>query len=130
MNCVYKSCVTGNHLTKLINMLSAAYCIMNVFDLCSMCNKPRKKKLTVALERPCEYEDFDLLLHMVLQRCTSQHTAGEFSLSASPSDMKVDGGGRVFLAAGNQLLRLDSNLTLQENVTLGSMQCAQGGAEL
>ena len=44
----------------------------------------------------------------------------EFSLSASPSDMKVDGGGRVFLAAGNQLLRLDSNLTLQENVTLGS----------
>ena len=44
----------------------------------------------------------------------------EFSLSASPSDMKVDGGGRVFLAAGNQLLRLDSTLTLQENVTLGS----------
>ena len=46
----------------------------------------------------------------------------EFSFSASPSDMKVDGGGRVFLhvAAGNQLLRLDSNLTLQENVTLGS----------
>ena len=44
----------------------------------------------------------------------------EFSLSASPSDMKVDGEGRVFLAAGSQLLRLDSNLTLQENVTLGS----------
>ena len=44
----------------------------------------------------------------------------EFSLSASPSDMKVDGGGRVFLAAGNQLLRLDSTLALQENVTLGS----------
>jgi len=34
--------------------------------------------------------------------------------------MKVDGGGRVFLAAGNQLFRLDSTLTLQENVTLGS----------
>ena len=43
-----------------------------------------------------------------------------FSLSAGPSDMKVDGGGRVFLAAGNQLLRLDSSLALQENVTLGS----------
>ena len=34
--------------------------------------------------------------------------------------MKVDGGGRVFLAAGNQLLRLESTLALQENVTLGS----------
>ena len=44
----------------------------------------------------------------------------EFSLSASPSDMKVDSGGRVFLAAGNQLLRLDGSLALQENVTLGS----------
>ena len=43
----------------------------------------------------------------------------EFSLSAGPSDMKVDGSGRVFLAAGNQLLRLDSTLALQENVTLG-----------
>ena len=44
----------------------------------------------------------------------------EFSLSASPSDMKVDGDGRVFLAAGNQLLRVDSSLALQENMTLGS----------
>ena len=34
--------------------------------------------------------------------------------------MKVDSGGWVFLAAGNQLLRLDSTLTLQENVTLDS----------
>ena len=33
--------------------------------------------------------------------------------------MKVDGDGRVFLAAGNQLLRLDSTLVLQENITLG-----------
>ena len=44
----------------------------------------------------------------------------DFSLSARPSDMKVDDGGRVFLAAGNQLLRLDSTLALQENMTLGS----------
>ena len=44
----------------------------------------------------------------------------EFSLFAGSSDMKVDGGGRVFIGAGNQLLRLDSTLTLQENVTLGS----------
>ena len=44
----------------------------------------------------------------------------EFSLSAAPSDMKVDGGGRVFLAAGNQLFRLDSTLALQENMTLSS----------
>ena len=44
----------------------------------------------------------------------------EFSLSAAPSDMKVDGDGRVFLAAGNQLFRLDSTLALQENVTLSS----------
>jgi len=45
---------------------------------------------------------------------------GEFSLPVLPSDMKVDGGGRVFLAAGSQLFRLDSTLALQENVTLGS----------
>ena len=44
----------------------------------------------------------------------------EFTLPTTPSDMKVDGGGRVFLAAGNQLLRLDSTLALQANVTLGS----------
>jgi len=44
----------------------------------------------------------------------------EFSLPNRPSDMKVDGGGQVFLAAGSQLLRLDSTLALQENVTLGS----------
>ena len=44
----------------------------------------------------------------------------EFFLSTRPSDMKVDSGGRVFLAAGNQLLRLDNTLALQENVTLGS----------
>ena len=44
----------------------------------------------------------------------------EFSLSAGPSDMKVDGDGQVFLATGNQLLRLDSSLALQENVTLDS----------
>ena len=44
----------------------------------------------------------------------------EFSLSARPSDMKVDGDGRVFLAGSNQLLRLDSTIALQENVTLSS----------
>ena len=44
----------------------------------------------------------------------------EFSLPDRPSDTKVDGDGRVFLAAGSQLLRLDSTLALQENVTLGS----------
>ena len=44
----------------------------------------------------------------------------EFSLPTTPSDTKVDGGGRVFLAAGNQLFRLDSSLALQENVTLAS----------
>ena len=45
---------------------------------------------------------------------------GEFPLSARPYDMKVDSGGRVFLAAGNQLFRLDDNLTVEDNVTLGS----------
>ena len=45
---------------------------------------------------------------------------GEFSLATFLSDTKVDGGGRIFLAAGSQLLRLDSTLALQENVTLGS----------
>ena len=44
----------------------------------------------------------------------------EFSLSAGLSDMKVDGNGRVFLGAGNHLLRLDNTLALQENVTLSS----------
>ena len=52
--------------------------------------------------------------------CSVAAVQREFSLSANPSNMKVDGGGRVFLAAGNQLLRLDSTLALQENVTLGS----------
>ena len=58
-----------------------------------------------------------ILLLLVAEGRTQQR---EFSLSARPSDMKVDGGGRVFLADGNQLLRLDSTLALQENVTLDS----------
>ena len=44
----------------------------------------------------------------------------DFPLPSQPSDMTVDSGGGVFLAAGNQLFRLDRNLALQENVTLGS----------
>ena len=34
--------------------------------------------------------------------------------------MKVDGGGRVFLGAGNRLARLNSTLALHENMTLGT----------
>ena len=52
--------------------------------------------------------------------CSVGAVQREFFLSASPSDMTVGGSGRVFLAAGNQLLRLNSTLALQENVTLGS----------
>ena len=59
-----------------------------------------------------------LILLLLVGGSTTQQEV--FSLSTPPSDMKVDGGGRVFLAAGNQLLRLDSTLALQENVTLGS----------
>ena len=59
-----------------------------------------------------------LLLLLLVTRGRAQQR--EFFFSAAPSDMKVDGGGRVFLAAGNQLLRLDSTLALQENVTLAS----------
>ena len=44
----------------------------------------------------------------------------EFSLATNPSDVKVDASGRIFLAAGSQLFRLDSTLALQENVTLSS----------
>ena len=44
----------------------------------------------------------------------------DFPLPSQPSDMTVDSGGGVFLAAGNQLFRLDKNLPLQENVSLGS----------
>ena len=44
----------------------------------------------------------------------------DFPLPSQPSDMTVDSGGGVFLAAGSQLFRLDSNLALQENVTLDS----------
>ena len=58
-----------------------------------------------------------ILLLLVAGSRTQQ---GVFSLADPPSDMKVDGDGRVFLAARSQLLRLDSGLALQENVTLGS----------
>ena len=44
----------------------------------------------------------------------------DFPLPSQPSDMTVDSGGGVFLAAGSQLFRLDRNLALQENVTFGS----------
>ena len=59
--------------------------------------------------------------------CSVVAVQREFFLSACPSDMKVDNGGRIFLPAGNQLLRLDSTLALQENVTLDS---TEGGTEL
>ena len=43
----------------------------------------------------------------------------EISLATNPSDLKVDASGRIFLAAGSQLFRLDNTLALHENVTLG-----------
>ena len=60
------------------------------------------------------------VLILLLLVAESRTQLGVFSLSAPLSDMKVDGDGRVFLADGSQLLRLDSALALQENVTLAS----------
>ena len=51
--------------------------------------------------------------------CVADHEE-DFPLPSQPSDMTVDSGGRVFLAAGNQLFRLDKHLAPQENVTLDS----------
>lgn len=43
-----------------------------------------------------------------------------FSLDSQPSDLAVSSSGQVFIATGSQLLRLEGNLTLRENVTVGS----------
>ena len=59
-----------------------------------------------------------LILSLLVAGSRTQQ--GVFSLSAPPSDMKLDVGGQVFLAAGSQLFRLDGTLAPQENVTLGS----------
>ena len=59
-----------------------------------------------------------LLLLLLVTRGRAQQR--EFYFSGGSASMTVDGDGRVFLATGNQLLRLDSTLALQENVTLGS----------
>ena len=59
-----------------------------------------------------------LLLLLLVTRGRARHR--EFFFSGGSAHMTVDGGGGVFLAAANQLLRLDSTLALQENVTLSN----------
>ena len=75
--------------------------------------------VSVAMELPLHLVSYSFFLNCVLPLLVVAQQR-EFYFSSGSSDMKVDGGGGVFLAASNQLLRLDSTLALQENMTLGS----------
>ena len=66
-----------------------------------------------------------LLLVLLLAVCCScqQSTLPQYGLPSSlsrPPSLQVDGSGRVFVGAGDQVIRLDSNLVPQENLTLAS----------
>ena len=60
-----------------------------------------------------------LSLVIYLSRCNAQQV---FSLPGDPPSMplvlRMDEQGRAFLAAGRQLLRLDSELNLEQSITL------------
>ena len=66
-----------------------------------------------------------LLLVLLLAVCCScqQSTLPQYGLPSSlsrPPSLQVDGSGRVFVGAGDQLIRLDSNLVPQENLILAN----------
>ena len=68
---------------------------------------------------------FDCLFVVALIVCCScqQSTLPQYGLPSPlsrPPSLQVDGSGRVFVGAGDQLIRLDSNLVPQENLTLAS----------
>ena len=49
--------------------------------------------------------------------CGAQQQS-QFQLSVPPSDLRVDSNGTVFVAAGNELLRLDGDFVEQERIAL------------
>ena len=69
---------------------------------------------------------FDCLFVVALIVCCScqqSATLPQYGLPSPlsrPPSLQVDGSGRVFVGAGDQLIRLDSNLVPQENLTLAS----------
>ena len=58
--------------------------------------------------------------------CGAQQS--QFQLSDPPSDLRVDSNGTVFVAAGNELFRLDSDFVQQEStdVVVGTSTTIQG----
>ena len=65
----------------------------------------------------------DLLLLVCCIKFCQQSTQPQYGLPSSvsrPASLQVDGSGRVFVGAGDQLIRLDSNLVPRENLTLAS----------
>ena len=64
-----------------------------------------------------------LVIHLAVCCSCQQSTQPQYDLPSSlsrPPSLQVDGSGRVFVGAGDQLIRLDSNLVPQENLTLAS----------
>ena len=67
-----------------------------------------------------------LVVGFMLVCCSCQQsTLPQYGLPSSlsrPPSLQVDGSGLVFVGAGDQLIRLDSNLVPKENLTLASGQ--------
>ena len=59
---------------------------------------------------------FVLVSFVVL--CGAQQSQFQLSEADPPSDLRVDSNGTVFVAAGNELFRLDSDLVEQESIEL------------
>ena len=67
--------------------------------------------------------DFLFVVALIVSCTCQQSTLPQYGLPSSlsrPLSLQVDGSGRVFVGAGDQLIRLDSNLVPQENLTLAS----------
>ena len=75
-----------------------------------------------SLQRTISALVFVLSLFLVVANC-QQSTQPQYGLPSSlsrPPSLQVDGSGRVFVGAGDQLIRLDSNLVPQENLILAN----------
>ena len=75
-----------------------------------------------SLQRTISALVFVLSLFLVVANC-QQSTQPQYGLPSSlsrPPSLQIDGSGRVFVGAGDQLIRLNSNLVPQENLILAN----------
>ena len=100
---------------------------MNYYCKRHVLRQYQKKKNTAEhagnIMRVLKFDCLFVVALIVCCSCQQSATRPQYGLPSSlsrPPSLQVDGSGRIFVGAGDQLIRLDSNLVPQENLILAS----------